>query len=105
MSGAKLRRDSAVCTAICLTERFYHTLQVAHIVCSANFLSRTYSMPWDSKRLCRLRVATEFTESTEAEEQAGNKSNFASDVPPLRGLMLHSNTAPQLPQWATLFRP
>jgi hypothetical protein len=32
-------------------------------------------------------------------------SALVSHVPPLRGLALHSNTAPPLPRWATIFRP
>jgi hypothetical protein len=37
--------------------------------------------------------------------QARNNSKLVSYVPPLRSLVVHANTAPPLPQWATLFRP
>jgi len=32
-------------------------------------------------------------------------SELVEPVPPLRGLVIHANTFPPLPQWATLFRP
>jgi hypothetical protein len=34
-----------------------------------------------------------------------NQPKLVEAVPPLRGLVVRTNTFPPLPQWATLFRP